>query len=440
MQRRTFLQTGAWAAATSLLVPHVHAQSSADDAPAEELPIALIGVGYQGRALLSAALNIPGVRVRAVCDVWNYAQNYGKKFLASRGQEATVYEDYREMLAKEQGLAAVLVATPDFVHAEQTNACLEAGLHVYCEPMMADNLQAAQSMVTTMRRTGRLLQIGYQRRSNARYRHARERLLLEAKLPGRLTAAQTQWAQEARDLRGWPKRFLMQPDALQRHQYEDMSQFRNWMWYPRYCGGPYCAFVSQQLDVCQWFLDGPPRSVLASGGQDYFRDRLTPDTVLAVYEYPREDGVVRVACSMYTSTSGDGMRQIERFLGSEGSLQLSENPRWTSVGRESSAPDWDTWVKKDYLVKQEVTAVHEATSEDTDVHVSGDVEKYQLPMVTIVSNCQAHLENFVAAVRGKESLACPADVAWPSQVAAFKAMEAIQTGATVRFSEADFTC
>lgn len=437
MQRRTFLQTGALAAST-LLVPHVHAAPEDGAQPATDVPIALIGVGYQGRALLNAAINIPGVRVRALCDIWPYAQNYGKRFLASHGQEAVIYDDYRQLLAKEQGLAAVLVATPDFVHAAQTNACLEAGLHVYCEPMMAHNVEAARTMVATMRRTGKLLQIGYQRRSNPRYRHVRDKLLVEAKLPGRLTAAQTQWAQEARELRGWPKRFPLSAELLQQHQYTDMSQFRNWMWYPQYCGGPYCAFVSQQLDVCHWLLETVPRSVMASGGHDFFADRPTMDTVLAIYEYPRDDGVVRVACSMYTSTSGDGMRQYERFLGSEGSLQLSEDPRWTSVGRESSAPEWDAWVKKNYLIKQEVTKVHEASSEDTDVQVSGDVEKYQLPVVTTVSNCQAHLENFIAAVRGTESLNCPADAALPSQVAAFKAMDAVKATATLRFDETDF--
>ena len=98
----------------------------------------------------------------------------------------------------------------------QVNACLEAGLHVYCEPMLAHNLAAARSMVETMRRTGKLLQVGYQRRSNPRYRHAREKLLAEAQLPGRLTVVQTQWAQEADELLGWPKKFTMPDDVLQR--------------------------------------------------------------------------------------------------------------------------------------------------------------------------------------------------------------------------------
>ncbi|MHB8955924.1 MAG: Gfo/Idh/MocA family protein, partial [Pirellulaceae bacterium] len=261
MQRRKFLQTGAMAA-SSFLVPHVHgAPSPESPGPApEELQVALIGAGYQGRILLNAIVNLGGVRVRALCDIWKYSQNYGQKFLERHAQEVQVYEDYREMLDKERDLDAVLIATPDFVHATQTNACLEAGFHVYCEPMLAHNLPAARSMIETMRRTGKLLQVGYQRRSNPRYRHVLEKLITEARLPGRITAGQMQWAQEAADLRGWPKRFTIPDDVLHRFDYDDMRQFRNWIWYPKYCGGPYCAFASQQLDVCQWFLNASPRT------------------------------------------------------------------------------------------------------------------------------------------------------------------------------------
>ena len=171
----------------------------------------------------------------------------------------------------------------------QVNACLDAGLHVYCEPMLAHNLDAARTMVETMRRTGKLLQVGYQRRSDPRYRHASEKLMAEAQLPGRLTVVQTQWAQEAAELARLAQAIVTPTTCCTAGMAtSNMSQFRNWLWYPQYCGGPYCAFVSQQLDVCQWFLEVAPRTVMASGGTDYFTDRPSLDTVLSVYEYPAQ--------------------------------------------------------------------------------------------------------------------------------------------------------
>ena len=95
-----------------------------------------------------------------------------------------VYEDFSDMLAKEPQLDAVIVATPDWMHAEHTNACLEAGKHVYCEKEMSNTLAGAASMVRTARETGKLLQIGHQRRSNPRYWHAL-RLIEKDKVLGR---------------------------------------------------------------------------------------------------------------------------------------------------------------------------------------------------------------------------------------------------------------
>ena len=92
------------------------------------------------------------------------------------GVEVRAYENYEDLLAKEKDLQAVVVATPDFWHAPITNACLKAGLHVYCEKMMSNTIEGARSMVQTMRETGKLLQIGHQRRSNPRYLFALNRL------------------------------------------------------------------------------------------------------------------------------------------------------------------------------------------------------------------------------------------------------------------------
>ena len=126
------------------------------------------------------------------------------------------------MLDREKALQAVLVATPEFVHAEQSNACLKAGLHVYCEKMMAISLDAARSMVRTAHQTGKLLQLGYQRHSNPRYRHVDLMLLRKAKLAGRLTHVSGQWNQPVKDDVGWPRKFAMRPEDLKRYGYADM--------------------------------------------------------------------------------------------------------------------------------------------------------------------------------------------------------------------------
>lgn len=430
MQRREFLQTSAVAAAGMWIAPGQGAGAQEEVAPSEQLNVALIGVGLQGRALINAGLQIPGIRFRAICDIWEYARGYGQRYLKKYGHEAPAYADYREMLDTEKDLDAVLVASPDFAHAEQTNACLQAGLHVYCEPMMAHTLDGARSMVQTMKQTGKLLQIGYQRRSNPRYRHVAEKLLGEADLPERLTHVNLQWVFPWNEDIGWPRRFEIPEATLNQYGYANMHEFRNWLWYPQYCAGPFPAFVSQQLDVCDWFLGTPPSSVMASGSAEHYEKRPSLDNVMAVYEYPTEDGVVRAFSQMLTTTSANGQRHFEHFLGEEGSIKISENPKWTAIYREDLAADWDEWVRANYVVKPKSAADKPAT-DGTEAEESAPVETYEMPVVLDQPLHQPHLENFVNAIRGQAKLNCPADVAYRSQVAALKAVEAVKAKQTL---------
>ena len=85
------------------------------------------------------------------------------------------------MLDKEKELDAVIVATPDFWHAEHTIAGLKAGKHVYCEKEMSNTLEGARSMV----RRSAVRQAPADRPSapiEPRYLHCSQKLLGEAKL------------------------------------------------------------------------------------------------------------------------------------------------------------------------------------------------------------------------------------------------------------------
>ena len=118
----------------------------------QEINVALLGAGAQGQVLLDAMLRIPGLRFRAVCDIWTeYNQRRVVNTLKRYKFEVNGYEDYREMLDKEKELDAVVIATPDFWHAPHTIDCLKAGKHVYCEKEMSNTLEGARSMVRAPR-------------------------------------------------------------------------------------------------------------------------------------------------------------------------------------------------------------------------------------------------------------------------------------------------
>ena len=255
--------------------------------------MALLGAGAQGQVLLDAMLRIPGLRFRAVCDIWTeYNQKRVVNTLKKYKFEVNGYEDHREMLDKEKDLDAVVIATPDFWHAPHAIDCLKAGKHVYCEKEMSNTLEGARSMVLAARETGKLLQIGHQRRSHPRYLHCYDKLLGEAKILGRIVTVNGQWNRAVSPDLGWPERYTIPTDRLKQYGFKSMEQFRNWRWYKGLGGGPIVDLGSHQIDIFNWFLGAPPTHVMASGGLDYHDPKTHEwyDTVMAIYEYETPDG------------------------------------------------------------------------------------------------------------------------------------------------------
>jgi predicted dehydrogenase len=219
IDRRGFLHSAAAVGTGLTFCPMVLGETSADSKQ-DDINVALLGAGVQGRILMGACLKIPGIRFKAVCDIWTaYNQKRLSRILRAYKHEHNTYVDYREMLDKEKDLDAVIIATPDFWHSNHTVACLEAGLHVYCETAMSNTIEGAKKMVKAAKRTGKLLQIGCQRRSNPRYVFCYEKFLKEAKLLGKITAANCQWNRSVRVLLGWPKKAAIDQDTLEKYGY-----------------------------------------------------------------------------------------------------------------------------------------------------------------------------------------------------------------------------
>jgi predicted dehydrogenase len=428
MQRRKFLQTSLVCGA-GLVHAAANRSIAADEAVGKELNVALIGAGIQGRVLANAAVHIPGLRFRALCDVWDYNRRTVRYLLARYDHQVNEYADYRELLEKEPALDAVLIATPDFVHAEQTIASLQAGRHVYCERPMATTVDAARAMAEAARRAERLLQIGYQLRSNPRYLHVRQRLLGEAKLLGRVLHVRGQTYQPVSDDIGWPRRYEMAAADLQRFGYADMHQLRNWRSYKQFSAGPLAELSGDHIDAVGWLLDARPQSVAAVASRDYFASREWYDHVTALVSYRDAAGTLQGQFQVLTTTSGDGHRSYQHLMGTEGSLRLSENPAWTAVYREPHAPDWEPWVGAGLLKRPEIKAP--PTSDEEHVRETGVIVPFQLSVVSDQPWHQPHLENFVAAIRGQADLACPADSALATELLVQRAYEAAATGATI---------
>jgi len=440
INRRSFIFSTAAAGAGLVFGPKVFGQAAAA-AGAGDINVALIGAGAQGKVLLNACLNIPGVRFKAVCDIWeSFGLKPAVKLLEAYKHSPIGYTDYREMLATEKGLDAAIIATPDFMHAEHACACLEAGLNVYCEKEMSNTLEGARKMVETARKTGKLLQIGHQRRSNPIYLYSCEKILNDAHLIGKITTINGQWNRSTaacQDI-AVPKKYIIDEAVLKKYGYESMEQFRNWRWYKGMGGGPIVDLGSHQIDIYSWFLGANPKSVIASGGIDYWNGRQWYDNVMAIYEYVTPAGTVRALYQTLTTNSSNGY--FESFLGDKGTLLVSEAPNRTSVYREAWVPEqeWDVWVKKGYVTKK--AAPVKEKSDLADVRESETPPQYYLNVEMNKPAHQPHLENFFEAVRsgGKVKLNCPAEVGYETAVTVLKVNEAVEACRKLDFKPEEF--
>ena len=121
--RRTFLRTAAAAGTGISIVPRHVLRGAGNVPPSEKLNIAGIGIGGQGRADLE---ELKSQNIVALCDVdWDYAGPTFKKYPAAKR-----YKDFREMLDKEKSIDAVVVGTPDHIHAVASMTAIKHGKRV----------------------------------------------------------------------------------------------------------------------------------------------------------------------------------------------------------------------------------------------------------------------------------------------------------------------
>src|SRR5712691_3047381 len=312
--RRSFLK----ASATSLAVS---AMSSSRVLGANDtLRVGCIGTGGRCRHLMTALAKVPGVRMTAVCDIYDTHLEAGKKLADAK---AFATKHYQEILDRPD-IDAVLIGTPDHWHVPMTVAACAAGKDVYVEKPLTHNLEEGRAVVEAQDKHRRIVQVGTQQRSMPQFEKGRE--LIRAGRLGKVYKVHLTWN------RNHPGRVQRTPQGVDPKQVDwkaflgnapqqpfDEFRFRNWRWFWDFGGGILTDLMVHFIDVAHWLLDLDHPLKATTVGANFISEGVwqTPDTIQTLLVYPN-DVQVYFEGTFVNARNG---AMIE-FMGSDASLYL----------------------------------------------------------------------------------------------------------------------
>lgn len=122
------------------------------------IQIALIGAGGMGSEDTNTALKHDGVKLVAVCDLYDGHLERAKE---RWGKDLFTTKQYKEILARKD-VDAVIIGTPDHWHKQISIDAMRAGKHVYCEKPMVHSIDEGPDVIKVQKETGMVFQVGSQ--------------------------------------------------------------------------------------------------------------------------------------------------------------------------------------------------------------------------------------------------------------------------------------
>jgi predicted dehydrogenase len=295
--RRDFIKKAATAAAaiaaTSVLKTPVYGQNQAPSANVaganNRIAVGVIGIGFgigQNHLVgIHDKSNENNTVVAAASDVFNKRRNFAQE--KAELKEADVHNDYRKILDRKD-IDAVLIATHDPWHAQISIEAMEAGKHVYCEKPMTRYLDEAFKVYDTVKRTGKVYQVGSQGCSAAGWHKCAE-LIKGGKL-GTLVWGQGYYCRNS--IPGEWNYLIEEETKPENIDWErwlgkvktrvpfSAEDFHRWRKYFRYCAGLYGDLVPHRLHPLMLASGTPefPIRVTSIGTHNVHSDLAVPKT------------------------------------------------------------------------------------------------------------------------------------------------------------------
>lgn len=432
--RRTFLKTAGAGLAGTALGSRASSYASIIGAN-DRVRVGVVGFSDRLRYALVPAFQLHAKELNfelaALSDIWKQRREEGVTHLQHVTGTTIAAARNNEELYERKDVDAVIVATADFQHAQHGVQAVTAGRDAYIEKPLANTMADARAIREAVRSSGKIVQIGTQRRSAANYQRAYEfirsgqfgdivsvEMTWNVNQPGRWRRPKLVASLREEDV-DW-KRFLVNRPSVP-FDPRKYAEFR--LFWP-YSSGIPDQWMVHQIDTVHWFTGLPrPRSVVANGGIYLWHDgRKNWDTMTAVFDYgPLDDsskGFQVVYSSRQTNAAGD-VKEI--YYSNGGSLDLDKNRISPEGGLEDKYAS-EMGMKPNLLPQRSLA------------DAAGAIDKSAAAGVDEATS--ANMRNWMECVRSRKTPNASIEAGYSHSIALCMTIAAIQSGQRVSFDDA----
>lgn len=327
--RRNFLKSSSLAAAMAMMGGvELRAQEAAKPAaaadtgltpipPGPAVKYGVIGLGMQGREIMTQLVRLPNAPVVAICDTHKRAFRRALEIAPNAKQ----FNTYQELLACPD-VEAVVIATPTPDHRDMAIAALKAGKHVYCEAPLSNTIDDVRAIARAAKDAVKVMfQPGLQERA-----HPERHFVLPFIRSGALGDIVMARAQSHQNIT-WEN----SPWRL------DLAT----------CPGVMGEIGIHQLDTVSWFLKNLPQTVTGFSSKIAQRTGNVADTVQAVLQYP---GGVQFVYDATVCNSFD--KDYEMYYGTQSAIMVRDGKAWMFYEPEAQLGGWEVYSHKDDFYKE----------------------------------------------------------------------------------------
>jgi len=366
----------------------------------------------------------------AVSDIWNRRREEGAAYIEKLSGNKIDPVVNNEALYARKDIDAVMVATADFQHAQHGVQAVNAGRDAYVEKPTAHTMEDARAFLAAVEKTGKIVQVGTQRRSTPSYQKAYEyiqsgkfgdivmvEMTWNVNQPGRWRRPDVVPLLKEQDT-DWKRYLLNLP-----HEPFDARKYLEFRLFWPYSSGIPDQWLVHQIDTVHWFSGLPhPRSVVANGGIYLWKDgRKNWDTMTAVFDYGPLDDPTKGFQVQYSSRFTNSAGGVKELYYSNGGMIDMDKQTVTPTGGLTAKSAAEMKMQANLLPSFSLVDKVEKTS--TDANTGGDEQT------------NANVRNWMECVRSRKTPNASIHAGYSHSIALCMCVAAIQTGQKVTFDD-----